>query len=220
MLLGQDPATWSKFEPLPAAPALLESFPHFASAVRAAADGDVEGARLELQAMDSAAIREWYIEHAQIAGNCRVKALGCAPQPKFGGEIDPLVYPNASVVQDVLARDGYRCRYCQRPVVHEKLLKAVRAVVGAESLPFGPTNLTAHGAVFAHRAVLDHVLPRKRGGRTEPGNLVTACYPCNFGKAEYTLEQLGLCPPRPAVVDTWDGLHSLLPTLKEQACRV
>jgi HNH endonuclease len=71
-----------------------------------------------------------------------------------------------------------------------------------------------HGSVIAHRGVVDHVVPRKRGGRTEPGNLVTACYPCNFGKAHYTLEELGMCAPRPAMRDGWDGLQGLVPALK------
>jgi len=71
--------------------------------------------------------------------------------------------------------------------------------------------------VGQYRAVADHVIPRKRGGRTDRGNHVTACYPCNFGKAEYGLEELRLQAPRPAVRDGWDGLQSLIPMLKRQA---
>ncbi len=31
---------------------------------------------------------------------------------------------------------------------------------------------------------VDHIIPRARGGDTEPGNLTTACGPCNRGKGD------------------------------------
>jgi len=34
----------------------------------------------------------------------------------------------------------------------------------------------------AERLSLDHVQPRMRGGDNSPGNLVTACHPCNTRK--------------------------------------
>jgi 5-methylcytosine-specific restriction endonuclease McrA len=102
---------------------------------------------------------------------------------------------------------------------HRDVLRLLQSIVGKSAFPIGPTNAATHGAVIAHRAVADHVVPRKRGGPTSAGNLVTACYPCNFGKAEYTLEELGLLAPRPAVVDGWDGLQSLVPALKKQSLR-
>ncbi|MCU0636985.1 MAG: HNH endonuclease [Gemmatimonadaceae bacterium] len=34
------------------------------------------------------------------------------------------------------------------------------------------------------RATLDHVHPRARGGRNEPGNVVVACGPCNRLKGD------------------------------------
>lgn len=53
---------------------------------------------------------------------------------------------------EVLRRDGHRCRYC-----------------GASP---------ADGAVLH----VDHVVPKALGGTDDPGNLVTACEPCNAGK--------------------------------------
>ncbi len=51
---------------------------------------------------------------------------------------------------------------------------------------------------------------------TNPSNLVTSCGPCNYGKAHYTIEQMGLDDPfdRPATPDGWDGLLSYLEGLK------
>jgi len=37
----------------------------------------------------------------------------------------------------------------------------------------------------------DHVLPRSRGGRDDPDNLVTACKPCNRRKRTRTPEEMG-----------------------------
>jgi 5-methylcytosine-specific restriction endonuclease McrA len=48
----------------------------------------------------------------------------------------------------------------------------------------------------------DHVIPRSRGGRTEWGNIVTCCVPCNRKKGGRTPEEAGLSlvrtPARPA----------------------
>lgn len=38
----------------------------------------------------------------------------------------------------------------------------------------------------------DHVVPRSRGGKTTWTNIVTACYACNFKKANRTPEQAGM----------------------------
>ena len=50
----------------------------------------------------------------------------------------------------------------------------------------------------------DHVLPRSRGGKTEWGNIVTACYPCNTKKRNRTPDEAGMAllthPTRPSEV--------------------
>ncbi len=58
----------------------------------------------------------------------------------------------------VLARDGFMCRYC-----------GARADTGAQ-------------------LVVDHIVPVARGGSNDPANLITACHPCNAGKADRTPE--------------------------------
>ena len=61
----------------------------------------------------------------------------------------------------VRARDGGRCRYCDRA--------------------------SWQGTV---RFTLDHVVPRARGGSSRPSNLVWACLPCNQAKGSRTVEEL------------------------------
>lgn len=68
----------------------------------------------------------------------------------------------------VLARDGFRCTYCGRSVDQGASLE------------------------------VDHVLPRSEGGKTELGNLRTACRDCNGGKGAMlmSLEQMASRPLR------------------------
>lgn len=40
----------------------------------------------------------------------------------------------------------------------------------------------------------DHMIPRKRGGRTTWTNIVTACVPCNSKKGSKTCDEVGMFP--------------------------
>jgi hypothetical protein len=77
-------------------------------------------------------------------------------------------------------------------------------------------NSKRDGLTLGLRGVADYVEPDASGGETSLENLVTSCYSCNFGKAGYTLEQLGIENPRlrPPVKDDWRGLTEFLPSLK------
>jgi len=122
--------------------------------------------------------------------------------------------PSLTIQRSIFRRDGYRCRYCGCRVVH----KEARSVLTShfpEAAPWpggkGGDKLK-HGAFYAINSVIDHVVPRSQGGDNSPENLVTACWPCNFHKEDYSLDDLGLSDPRlrPPVVDDWDGLERLV----------
>ena len=53
----------------------------------------------------------------------------------------------------ILARDGFRCRYCGRSAQEDGV-----------------------------KLVVDHIIARSQGGTDEPTNLITACQDCNTGK--------------------------------------
>jgi 5-methylcytosine-specific restriction endonuclease McrA len=59
----------------------------------------------------------------------------------------------------------------------------------------GRTNAERPGVYLVYCATLDHVIPHQAGGRTDADNLVTSCWPCNYGKYKYSLEQLGMDSP-------------------------
>lgn len=115
----------------------------------------------------------------------------------------------------IYRRDHFACRYCGLKLFPSELLRAFENVAGTDSFAATAKN-ASHGAALVFRTTYDHVDPLNCGGRHTLDNLVTACYSCNFGKAGYTLEQLGLDDPRlrPKVSNDWDGLMSLLPKLR------
>jgi hypothetical protein len=76
-------------------------------------------------------------------------------------------------------------------------------------LRWGRTNGEQHAAFQCMWLQYDHIVPHKRGGATDLENLVVTCAPCNFGRMNRTLEEVGLEDPRafPVVPTTWDGLE-------------
>jgi 5-methylcytosine-specific restriction endonuclease McrA len=58
-------------------------------------------------------------------------------------------------------------------------------------------------------AQYDHILPHSRGGTSELSNMVVTCAPCNFGRMEFTLAEVGLADPRDRapIRSSWDGLE-------------
>src|SRR6266849_2627247 len=86
------------------------------------------------------------------------------------------------------------------------------AVAVPDALCWQGPNEDLHAAFLYVSATLDHVVPHSRGGRNDMGNLVAACWPCNFGRGGYLLEQMGLSDPRqrPPIRDDWDGLVRML----------
>ncbi len=114
--------------------------------------------------------------------------------------------PGAGETLALHARDGWRCRFCGCRVVSGRARSLMRACLpGALSWGEGEGY---HAAFFAMTASVDHVVPHSAGGTNEPGNLVTACWSCQFGRGAHTIQELGLLDPRDraSLVDGWDGL--------------
>lgn len=157
-------------------------------------EGNLDDAKSLLKESPEVEMREWFSVHAQNAGAWRSKAFGI-PSPALVMPLDP-VKAFTKFEPSVFARDNFRCRYCSSEVLPKKVFKHAHAALGAETLPLGRTNATRSGFYLMFVATLDHVLPWSLGGRTDETNLVTSCWSCNYGKANFTLEQLGLNDPR------------------------
>lgn len=124
--------------------------------------------------------------------------------------------PNAELRRAVIARDGHRCRFCGIPVIRKEVRDRWRRLQ-PEALRWGKINANCHPAFQCLWLQYDHLLPWTRGGRTDLDNLVIACAGCNFGRMNWTIEEVGLLDPRSSPIapprqglEHWDGLERLL----------
>lgn len=159
-------------------------------------------------------IKEWFITSAQVAGSRRHDELKHpeAQEPPIPKEKQDARRISVSLARSILDRDRYQCRYCHVPVIFTTEAKKLQALFGAENFRVSKSNQIAHGILRAFYNSFDHVVPLSRGGRTSLDNLVTACYPCNFGKDNFTLSQLGLLSPFESMpkLSNHDGFTTLL----------
>lgn len=115
------------------------------------------------------------------------------------------------VKQAVLARDGYKCRYCGLPVVHADIRKIVQRLY-PDDVPWNPrVPAQQHSGFQITWLQFDHVEPHSHGGRSSVDNVVIACALCNFGKDRFTLRQLDIEDPRKRepIKSDFDGLERL-----------
>ncbi|RRA50524.1 HNH endonuclease [Acidipila sp. EB88] len=130
-------------------------------------------------------------------------------------EVRPLVQrhvrmPTSAEILAIHQRDGFNCRFCGIPVIRKEIRQKL-AQDYPKALPWGRTNILQHAAFQAMWAQYDHVLPHARGGDTSLDNLLLTCAPCNFGRMNSTLDEVGIQDPRLRAIrpSTWDGLERL-----------
>lgn len=206
---------------VPAIPALDEAATLLSRAADALISGDNELACVFLREADMPVLHE----HAtRIMGKLndeihRYRPIKGTPHPSTPDARGKRRMPSASVQDAVYERDGYRCRYCGCRVVLKAVRTAMKAIVPSGINWPSDSDKGKHGAFLALQACVDHLVPREKGGDDDPGNLVTACWPCNFGKMNYLIEELSLADPRsrPPVCDEWDGLARAVKKLNSLA---
>ncbi len=123
----------------------------------------------------------------------------------------PLVPPTSPLGKRTFGRDGWRCRFCECRVIPAEVRGKINNLL-PNAIRWGNDPTECHTGFRALWGTIDHVLPRSRGGGNDPSNLVVACFVCQFGRMERTLEEHGLIDPRERdpIVDQWDGLTRLL----------
>lgn|ERR1700676_2249544 len=178
-------------------------------AVSAHLKGDMKRAEELIRIADMAEIREWceslwgtnspYVQYIPVPGSPESVAKENRKKPRM---------PVASVKRDLLLRDGHHCRFCGIPVIRSEVRQRI-----TKSYPqlriWGRSNNEQHAAFQTMWAQYDHVVPYTRGGCNELDNLVVTCAPCNFGRMQYTLEEVALVDPRTREPkrSSWDGLE-------------
>ena len=191
--LGRDSSSWSSDAPLKKPDWIKDSFELLVDAITYASAGKVNLARSILKNSKDLEMRTWYNVHAQNIAQWRFDTFKVkSPDPVL--PLDP-VKTFSKFESKLFARDNYKCQYCSDYVVPKKVFKKAQSLIGSTDLPLGRTNLTRSGFYLMFVATLDHVVPWSLGGRTDESNLVTSCWSCNYGKANFTVEQIGIKTP-------------------------
>jgi len=127
------------------------------------------------------------------------------------GNRDPVRMPNKMGERALHKRDGFNCRFCGIPVIRKEVRQAIKALY-PNVLQWGKTNTEQHAAFQAMWVQYDHVIPHARGGATDISNMVITCAPCNYGRMNYLLEEVGVVYPNleQNVYSTWDGLERII----------
>lgn len=197
--LGRDVSSWSDEAPIKKPEWIQDSFQLLVDAITHASVGKVDLARTILKDSKDLEMRTWYHVHAQNIAQWRFDRFKVkSPEPVL--PLDP-VTSLSKFETKLFARDNYKCQYCSDPVIPKKVFTKANSRIGSTDLPLGRTNLTRSGFYSIFVATLDHVLPWSLGGRTDESNLVTCCWSCNYGKANFTVEQIGIRNPFNAKIE-------------------
>ena len=216
--LGTDSTKWSREAPLPVPNFFEKAVEGFTIAVASLIDGNKEDSLVALKETNHKAVGEFFIEHGQQSAYFRVQnRLEIDKKNRIAKDLNnsPRLIPK--VEKEVFERDSYRCRYCGLRIISKEVFTEYSRIVGSDNFSVERENSKRNGLTLGLRGVADHVEPYASGGETSIDNLVTSCYSCNFGKAGYTLEQIGIFDPRlkRPVNDGWSGLTEFLPALRE-----
>jgi hypothetical protein len=214
-VFGRDVTSWSHDAPMGQPEWVAAAFDPLLEAMTLADAGDITASlALYHREVPDRKLNEWYDLHAQYAYKWRCTDRGIPSPKKLPAEqlAPKLGNPESALPQQVFARDSYRCRYCNTRLFAYPAFTRFEQTVGREAFTVtkSPGNKAKAGAAMVFRPTADHVEPWSRGGQTGLANLVTSCWPCNFGKMEYTVAEMGITDPRlrPAIDDGWDGLRT------------
>ncbi len=216
-LMGENPRAWDRYSTLRPLDWFDDELEKFNYAVEKFINGSREESIGIIDQIRSREMQEWYIEHAQVAGGKRKNILKKPDPPKVSKQRKRM--PGIKIERELNIRDGYRCRYCQRRILTKDFLNLFVEKLNYVGFQKGPGNINAHGIILIHSTVLDHITPHAFGGENSEDNLVTSCYPCNYGKAEFSLDQLAIENPmlRGPILDEWQGMQNLIVALKNKS---
>lgn len=187
-----------------------------------ATDAHLAGDRIEAEALitraDIPAIRAWQESlWGSKAANPdqwqfhRYRAIANAPPMLARDERLPQRMPSSADRAALIKRYGRNCCFCGIPVIRAEVRAAFTRNY-PDAAYWRGTKATQHAALQCLWLQFDHILPHSRGGDNSIENLIITCAACNFGRMQWTLEQVGLIDPRgcATVKMVWDGLERFL----------
>jgi 5-methylcytosine-specific restriction endonuclease McrA len=155
-----------------------------------------------------------YLEHGH-----EVALQALAPishPPREVGSHSPL---SLTLRVQIYRRDRWTCRYCGKQTIFEPVMALVGSIF-PQDFPYHENWKAGlvHPAVLTQGTSLDHIIPVSRHGSwTDPGNLVTACTACNYGKGARLPEEMGWTLRTIPEATGWHGLTDLYRPLWEAA---
>ncbi len=193
-------------------PAIFEAAQLLNEAANAHLNGDPKLTEQLILKADMPIIREWTESIWGIGGifsNLKKKLGDPITLPKE--ERDPLRMPDKEGEKLILLRDGYFCRFCGIPVIRKEVREVLKKHY-PNALKWGSRNPDQHAAFQAMWVQYDHLIPHARGGKTNLENMLITCGPCNYGRMNYLIEEIGIIlPPKSYSTDeNWDGLERIL----------
>jgi 5-methylcytosine-specific restriction endonuclease McrA len=204
---------------LPPVPEFAIAADLLSRAADAALSGDLDACADYLAQADLRPLRDFAF---RVAGPIDPSIHRQSRNPKF--EAVPRAsrprMPSAGEQMKVMLRDGFRCRFCESRVIIKDAHRIFTQLLPKQARA-GSTNEENHFGLATLTASIDHLVPYSRGGTNDPENLVTACGPCQFGRNQWTLEEVQIENPLnyPPRVDGWDGLTRLLKLKTRRATR-
>jgi len=170
-----------------------------------------------LRESNSAVVRQWLDSiWGKSSAYVHVRSVCDAPGNLPKTEREGARMPSSQDKRLLLKRDGFHCRFCGLPLIRQEVRSYLHRYY-PDALPWGRTNISQHATFQALWVQYDHVLPHARGGSNDLQNMVIACAACNFGRMNYTLEEVGIADPRlysPFESD-WNGLEDVLPEARQ-----
>jgi len=146
--------------------------------------------------------QERYLRYREILG---------APLSKPKDQRIPKRMPSSTEKIRLIERYGRHCVFCGIPLIRDRVRMAFNLAY-PEAEVWGGTNATQHAAFQCMWLQFDHIVPHAHGGDNSIDNVVVTCAPCNYGRWDATLEEVGLLDPRtrPVKKTPWDGLERFL----------
>lgn len=190
-------------------PEIYDAARYLDSAVPAHLAGKTRLSEELIRLADMPIVREWtesiwgsgglYTEFQQSLGE---------PETIPKDSRDSVRMPNMQGQKALHDRDGYHCRFCGIPVIRKEVRQVIKKLY-PDVLQWGKKNVEQHATFQAIWVQYDHLLPHARGGTTDLDNMVITCAPCNYGRMNYLLEEVGLAYPDTLepVHSAWDGLE-------------
>ncbi len=214
--LGTDPSKWDQYCPLRMPSWFDNEILKFSRAVGLFVDLKRDECLSVISTIRDKEMRVWCSEHGQVSGRFRKKILNFSEPVPVEDHLRDGVRSPKKLQDDVFRRDGYQCRYCGSKLISQEFLKLFIKKLNDDGFKKkSPYKENMHGIIHVTWPVADHVHPWNLGGRTTMDNLVASCGPCNYGKFNWTIGQMGIDDPfnKPPVSSEWEGLSSYVEQL-------